>query len=100
MLDNFLFAKHLEDDEHISVIVHSHWITGVKMLVIPAVFFLFGLAILALRHSQTALVFGVLATFLVGPGLAIAFLGLSPAADILLALLVVVMLVIFTRRNR
>lgn len=31
---------------------------------------------------------------------AIAFLGLSPAADMLLLVLLVVMLVIFTRRNR
>lgn len=35
MLDQRLFGKHLEEDEHIVKVVHTHWIIGSKMLTLP-----------------------------------------------------------------
>jgi hypothetical protein len=35
MLDNRLFLRHLEDEEHIDSIVHKHWLSGIKHLALP-----------------------------------------------------------------
>ena len=47
MLEAALFQKHLEDDETVSMIVHTHWLYGVKSLVAPSLSLLFALAILS-----------------------------------------------------
>lgn len=64
-MDMFLFKKHLEDDEHIRMIVHKHWLLGLRVLLWPTVFFLLPVALLAVRQSQPvamiAGLFGVIA---------------------------------------
>jgi hypothetical protein len=37
MLDSFFFAKHLEKDEKKIVIVHKHWLVGIKEMILPFV---------------------------------------------------------------
>ena len=39
-LDSILFNKHLEDDETLSLIVHKHWLMGIKNVLWPLVLFL------------------------------------------------------------
>ncbi len=39
MLDQWLFGKHLEEDEHVTLLVHKHWIIGVRGLLLPSVSF-------------------------------------------------------------
>jgi hypothetical protein len=41
MLEKFLFQRHLEDDEHVTMIVHKHWFIGIKFLILPAASFSF-----------------------------------------------------------
>lgn len=38
-LDSLLFARHLEEDEQISRIVHKHWLVGLRYLFWPALSF-------------------------------------------------------------
>ncbi|OGJ55882.1 hypothetical protein A3D88_03955 [Candidatus Peribacteria bacterium RIFCSPHIGHO2_02_FULL_52_16] len=52
MLDSFLFAKHLEEDEHVAVIVHKHWLIGLKFLFWPTLSFLLSWATLFLVFGQ------------------------------------------------
>ena len=52
----FLFKKHLEDDENVRMIVHKHWLLGLRFLALPTVSFLLSWFFLSVRHSQTALV--------------------------------------------
>ncbi len=47
MLEAALFQKHLEDDEHVSMIVHTHWLLGVKTLIAPSLSLLLALAVLS-----------------------------------------------------
>jgi hypothetical protein len=47
-LNEFLFARHLEDDEHIVTVVHKHWLMGVRSLFWPVVSFWFAAMALAL----------------------------------------------------
>lgn len=42
------------------MIVHRHWLLGLRVLALPAASFLAAAALLVLRHSQTALVTGLL----------------------------------------
>jgi hypothetical protein len=42
-----LFSGHLEDDEVVSIVVHKHWLVGVKYLTPPALSFLLALAFLS-----------------------------------------------------
>ncbi|NOS67145.1 MAG: hypothetical protein HOO67_02160 [Candidatus Peribacteraceae bacterium] len=58
MLDGYLFKKHLEDDEEIRMIVHKHWLMGLRFLIWPTVSFLLADALLILRHSQLAAMVG------------------------------------------
>lgn len=46
VLDNRLFKRHLESDEHIIFIVHRHWISGLKHLALPTLALLVLCAIL------------------------------------------------------
>lgn len=57
-MDAFLFHRHLEDDEHIRMIVHKHWLIGLRFLVWPTVSFLLADTLLILRHSQPAIFLG------------------------------------------
>src|SRR3989344_5699073 len=52
MLDSFLFAKHMEEDEHVAVIVHKHWLIGLKFLFWPTLSFLLSWATLFLVFGQ------------------------------------------------
>lgn len=56
MLDGFFFKKHLEEDEHIRLIVHKHWVLGVRFLLLPSVSFLLSQTVLAVRHSRGAVI--------------------------------------------
>lgn len=39
MLNERLFARHLEDDEIVREVVHAHWLIGLKFLFWPTLFF-------------------------------------------------------------
>jgi hypothetical protein len=54
MFDSFLFTKHLEDDEHVRLIVHKHWLLGIRYLVWPTISFLLAWTVLAFRHTTPA----------------------------------------------
>ena len=54
MLNESLFKKHLEDDEHIVLVVHKHWLVGLRFLVLPTVSFLLADMLLLLRPSRAA----------------------------------------------
>ncbi len=55
-MDAFLFKKHLEDDEHISMVVHKHWLFGLRYLFFPSVSFLASWLLLSIRHTQAMIV--------------------------------------------
>ncbi len=42
-----LFAGHLEDDEKVILVVHKHWIVGLRALIPPTLSFLLALAVLS-----------------------------------------------------
>ncbi len=46
-IDDYLFTRHLDDDEKVAVIVHKHWLVGVLTLWLPATIFIVCFAILA-----------------------------------------------------
>lgn len=56
MLDSFLFTKHLEEDEHVRMIVHKHWLLGLGSLAWPSVSFLLSWFVLSVRPSQPVLI--------------------------------------------
>lgn len=60
MLDSFFFARHLEDDEHVTRIVHRHWMIGLKELIVPFLFFVFPFFVLVLSKpsSSILIIFG------------------------------------------
>ncbi len=60
MLDSFLFKKHLEDDEHVAMIVHKHWLLGLRFLLWPTVSFLLADLLLAIRFSQITVIVAAL----------------------------------------
>ncbi|MBP9773567.1 MAG: PH domain-containing protein [Candidatus Peribacteraceae bacterium] len=39
MLEKFFFKQHLGEDEKIHLVVHKHWVVGVKDLILPTVIF-------------------------------------------------------------
>ena len=55
-LDTLLFRSHLEDDEHISVIVHKHWLIGLKFLFWPVLSFWLSLSLLVIVPSRFAFI--------------------------------------------
>ncbi len=55
MLENFLFKKHLEDDENVSMIVHKYWGIGAQALFWPALFFVGGCVFLAAAPQRLTL---------------------------------------------
>ena len=52
MLADFLFRKHLEDDETLVRVVHKHWFLGLKNLLMPTMIFALFVVLLALRHGR------------------------------------------------
>ncbi|MFA6039043.1 MAG: PH domain-containing protein [Candidatus Peribacteraceae bacterium] len=55
MLDNFLFKKHLEDDETVSLIVHKYWGVASQSMFWPSLALVAGLTFLALAPVKTVL---------------------------------------------
>ena len=56
MLHQMLFHKHLEEDEHMVLIVHRHWLFGVRGLLLPTLLFVLSLAALLPYHTRGAMV--------------------------------------------
>jgi len=51
-IDDYLFTRHLDDEEVVAAIVHKHWFVGLTTLWLPAVLFIVSFALLApLRGS-------------------------------------------------
>lgn len=61
-LNSLLFARHLEDDEHISMVVHKHWLLGIRELFWPALVTIVLWGSLFLFPRQTWLIVIALAT--------------------------------------
>ena len=55
-IDTLLFGKHLEDDEHISRIIHKHWLIGVQFLFWPLFSFWISWFVLALAPHRLVLI--------------------------------------------
>ncbi|MEK7218490.1 MAG: hypothetical protein AAB728_03420 [Patescibacteria group bacterium] len=55
MLDDFLFKKHLEDDETVSMIVHKYWGVASQSLFWPSIAFIAGWAFLAVAPVKLVL---------------------------------------------
>ncbi|MDO8648987.1 MAG: hypothetical protein Q7R81_04365 [Candidatus Peregrinibacteria bacterium] len=64
MLDAFLFGKHLDDDETITLLVHKHWLVGVRFLVWPTISFF--LSWVVLFYAPTKLVFYIVTLWSIG----------------------------------
>lgn len=43
-LNGVLFSRHLEDDESVTIVVHKHWLLGIKYLFTPILSFALSLA--------------------------------------------------------
>lgn len=56
MLNHRLFARHLEDDEHVARIVHKHWLVGLRFLALPTLSFVAAWAVLSVRHTPAVLI--------------------------------------------
>lgn len=52
MLSHGLFARHLEDDEHLVRVVHKHWFLGLRALFWPTLFFAGAWAVLPLVPAR------------------------------------------------
>ena len=57
-MNSYLFRKHLEDDEQIRLVVHKHWLIGIRFLLFPTASLLLGGAILLLGRSPAAAAIG------------------------------------------
>ncbi len=61
MLQKTFFHRHLEEDETVSLVVHKHWLLGIKGLFWPTALLLLPWGLLALSHTK-AVVYILLAT--------------------------------------
>ncbi len=52
MLNSFFFTQHLDDEEGIELVVHKHWLLGVKSLWFPTVVFTAVWSLLYFTHTQ------------------------------------------------
>lgn len=52
MLKDFFFARHLEDDEVVSRIVHKHWLAGFATLFWPTLSFIASVVVLAMAVTR------------------------------------------------
>lgn len=57
----FLFKKHLEEDEQLVKVVHKHWFIGIKTLFWPTVFVLAVLSLPFFSHSNAMLLISAIA---------------------------------------
>lgn len=58
VLHSFFFSRHLDDEEEITIVVHKHWLLGLKSLFWPTVLFAGVWSILVFSPSKT-LAYGV-----------------------------------------
>lgn len=52
MLDRLLFRRHLEEDETVVLVVHKHWVLGLRALFWPTVLVAVCVALLALQPAR------------------------------------------------
>lgn len=60
MMEGYLFKKHLENDEEIRMVVHKHWLIGMRCLILPTISFLLSAALLMSIASQAAVILGAI----------------------------------------
>lgn len=53
MLESFFFSRHLDEDEEIALVVHKHWLMGLKSLFWPTIIFIGVWSLLALSPNKT-----------------------------------------------
>lgn len=53
MLESFFFSRHLDDDEKIAMVVHKHWLMGLRSLFWPSLIFLGIWSIVALSPKRS-----------------------------------------------
>lgn len=58
MLQKFFFTQHLDDEEKILLVVHKHWLLGIKSLWLPSLVFTAVWSILYFRQTEY-IVYGV-----------------------------------------
>ena len=58
MLESYFFGRHLDDEEEIVLVVHKHWLMGLKSLFWPSLVFIGVWSILAVSMS-TYMLYGV-----------------------------------------
>ncbi len=52
MLTSFFFSRHLDDEEEVQLIVHKHWLLGLKTLWLPTLVFLSVWSLLYFARTQ------------------------------------------------
>ncbi len=52
MLNTYFFGPHLDDEEEIEIVVHKHWLMGIKSLWWPSVVFILVAAVLWFSHTK------------------------------------------------
>jgi hypothetical protein len=62
MIDRLFFARHLEEDEHISVVFHKHWFLGVRALLWPTLSLLGSWYVLWILYARQVTTFWMIAT--------------------------------------
>lgn len=65
MLNQFLFKKHLEDDETLVCVVHKHWLLGFRVLFWPSLFVLGCVWLMTLAQVRGAYIAVAIITFVV-----------------------------------
>jgi hypothetical protein len=55
VLTHFFFSQHLDDKEEIQMVVHKHWLLGIKSLWLPSLFFVAVWSLLYFVHTQYAI---------------------------------------------
>lgn len=66
MISQFLFSKHLEEDEELVAIVHKHWLIGVRFLLWPSLLLIAGALLLAMNPSKGLLTITAVWTLVIG----------------------------------
>lgn len=52
VLNKYFFGPHLDDEEEITLVVHKHWLMGIKSLWWPSVVFILVAAVLWFSHTK------------------------------------------------
>ncbi len=58
MLESFFFSKHLDDEEEIRMVVHKHWLMGLRSLFFPSLLFV-GLWSVVVLSPTRSIVYGI-----------------------------------------